>query len=405
MTKEEAALEYLSNLIKNGPFKGKVFLAGGAVRDQMMGMPLKDIDVTVADKDGGIAFANWITKKLGVHTDGNPVVFPRFGTAKFNLRGAVHNGVEIGDIEIESVMTRSEEYEKDSRKPKVQYADLDVDVHRRDLTVNSLLQDLTTGKILDLTGKGIQDIKNGIVRTPIDPDVTFTDDPLRMLRVVRFATKYGWKVVPEVVTALKENAKQLEKISNERIRDELSKILVLDNVRQGLEFLTYTGLMDYIIPELSACVGVTQNEFHNEDVFNHILSVVEKTPKDLKARLSSLFHDIGKPETRSVGEDNRVHFYDHETRGAEIADERLRSLKFPGEIVDTVYAVVRNHMRLKQAGDDGSKATDKTLRKFMVGLGNDLDTALMTMDADNHAHDENAAMPNQITNIRENGYS
>ena len=385
-SQEEQALETISKLVKGTEYEGKTFLAGGAVRDEIMGKPLKDIDIVVSMPDGGIKFAEWATKKLGLRP---PVVFPRFGTAKF----------DVGGIDIEVVMTRGEKYEKGSRKPDVVYADLKDDAFRRDLTVNSLFKDVVTGEIKDLTGKGIADIKAGIVRTPTDPDQTFKDDPLRMLRAVRFAVKYNWKMPLSMIKALKKNADMLQNISQERIRDELNKMLMTDRPDMALKILTKTGLNKHVIPELDACVGVKQNEYHKHDVYEHILEVVRNTQPNLTARLAALFHDIGKPATKSTGPDGRVHFYQHEDVGAKMAGEIMDRLRYPKDETESVQSIVAHHMELKSTGKDGEKASDKQLRKFAVRLGKDLAPALLTMHADNISHKESASMPNQIPNI------
>lgn len=399
-SKEESALDYLGKIIQNSPFTGKVFLAGGAVRDEILGKPVKDIDIVVAMPDGGIEFANWLTRKVGAYKQGaNPVVYPRFGTAKFNLRGVNYNGIDLSGVDIESVMTRGEKYNPGSRKPEVAYADLKADALRRDLTVNSLYKDLVTGEIKDLTGMGIKDIQDGVVRTPLDPDITFQDDPLRMLRAIRFAVKYNWKMPMSLVKALKRNADSLKNISSERIQDELNKILMTDNPDKGLRLLSYTGLNKHVIPELDTCRGVTQNAYHKDDVFDHILEVIKNTPKNLTTRLGALFHDIGKPATRSVGEDGKVHFYEHEDVGAEMSNNIMRRLKYPGDITNSVSRIVKNHMRLKAAGPEGDKLSDKALRRFMADSGEDLETQLMLMQADNVSHSEVASMPNQIERL------
>ena len=395
MTKEQQALDYIKQLVQGSEFEGKTFLAGGAVRDELMGKQIKDIDIVVSLPYGGIKFAEWITRKTGVYHNGaNPVIFPKFGTAKFNFRNK-----EFGDVDIEVVMTRGEKYEKGSRKPEVVYADLKDDAFRRDLTVNSLFKDVVTGEILDLTGRGRSDIEKGVVRTPLDPDQTFQDDPLRMLRAIRFAVKYNWKMPKSLAEALKKNSESLQTISKERIRDELNKILVTNSPDKGLELLSYSGLNRYILPELDACRGVTQNEYHKDDVFDHILEVVKNTPPDLLARLGALFHDIGKPATRSVGDDGRVHFYEHEDVGAEMAKNIMERLRYTNEETSTVSRIVAYHMQLKQAGENGEKASDKQLRKFMARLGDDLPTALKVMQADNMSHSDDATMPNQIKGI------
>ena len=399
--KEAAALDFLKHTLKGTPYADHVWLAGGAVRDEIMGKPVKDIDVTVSQPDGGIEFANWLTKKIGAYKEGaNPVVFPRFGTAKFNLRGINHNGIDLSGVDIESVMTRGEKYEKGSRKPEVVFADLEDDAFRRDLTVNSLFKNLVTGQILDLTGKGVSDIKNGIVRTPMDPDQTFKDDPLRMLRAIRFAVKYNWKMPLSLVKALKKNASMLQNISHERIQDELNKILMTDNPDKGLRVLSATGLNKYVIPELDVCRGVTQNQYHKDDVFDHILEVVKKTPKDLTARLAALFHDIGKPQTRT-DTNGKVQFLGHEDEGAKIAQEVMQRLRYSSDITNSVASIVSAHMRLKSAGPQGDKVSDKALRKFMADLGSDLEPALLMMNADNKSHSDESSMPNQIPKIHE----
>lgn len=397
---EQLALDFIGKLVKGTEFEGKTFLAGGAVRDEIMGKPVKDIDIVVSMPDGGIKFADWLTKKIGRYKEGtNPVVFPKFGTAKFNLRGVTDGDVDLSNVDIETVMTRGEKYEKGSRKPEVVYADLEDDAYRRDLTVNSLFKDVVTGEIKDLTGHGISDIKAGVVRTPMNPDETFKEDPLRMLRAIRFAVKYNWKMPLSMVKALKKNSDMLKTISQERIRDELNKILMTDQPDVGLKILTKTGLMKHIIPELDLCVGVKQNEFHKHDVYEHILEVVKNTSPDLTARLAALFHDIGKPETKSTGPDGRVHFYNHETAGAEIADKVMKRLRYTNDETASVKNIVSHHMELKKTGKDGEKATDKQLRKFMTRLGKDLVPALKTMHADNISHKESTSQPNQIANI------
>lgn len=397
MSAEQNALRYLADLIRGTQFEGKTFLAGGAVRDEIMGKPVKDIDIVVSMPDGGIKFAEWITRLTGTYKqDANPVIFPKFGTAKFNLRGIDFEDEDLSNVDIEVVMTRGEKYEKGSRKPEVVYADLKDDAYRRDLTVNSLFKDIVTGEIKDLTGHGISDIKKGIVRTPMDPDQTFKDDPLRMLRAVRFAVKYDWKMPYSMVKALKKNSPSLQEISKERIRDELNKILATENADKGIKVLSVTGLMRYIIPELDKCKGVTQNQYHKDDVYDHNIEVMKNTPPDPVTRLAGLLHDIGKPDTRSEDEEGNVHFYRHEEIGADMAERIMTRLKYTNDEIATVKKVVETHMQLKSAGPNGEKASDKQLRKFVNRLGPALGMAMKVMHADNLSHSKEASMPNQI---------
>jgi poly(A) polymerase len=461
--KEKALEDFISKTIRGTEWQGKVFIAGGYVRDEFMGKDPKDLDLLVNSPNGGIEFAKWITKKVGAYRGNdipippepqppterhhnyhggaapgereeaeaqdaaeyqtyrqahdawekqitaieqksggsNPVIFPRFGTAKFNLRGVVHNGIDLSDMDIEAVMPRKEQYTAGSRKPTVTGGELKDDVERRDFTVNSLLKDLSTGEILDLTGMGKADIQAGIVRTPLNPDKIFTDDPLRMLRAIRFAVKYQWKLPMFMLRGLKKNASQLQNISQERVRDELNKMLVTGHPSKAIKLMKVTGLLPFVIPELLPAVRMVQNKHHKADVFQHTLDVLGKTEPVLVQRLMGLFHDIGKTVTRSVEPDTGgVHFYGHELEGEKMVEEIMARLKYPRELIDAVKLGVRNHMRLKQAGDVGVKLKDKTLLKFRNEMGEQLENVLNLMHADNIAHSEASSMPHQIAGIR-----
>ena len=397
-----SALEFISKIVKESPYKGNVFLAGGAVRDMEMGKDPKDLDLVVKGSlNAGIEFAEWFTKKIGNYIEGsNPVVFPRFGTAKFNLSGVTQNGKDLSKIDVEVVATRKEKYTDGSRKPEVSDGDLSDDVHRRDFTVNSLLKDLTTGEILDLTGLGREDIKNGIVRTPLNPDVIFNEDPLRLLRAVRFAIKYNWKLPMNMIRAMTKNASKLDNISKERVKEELDKMLLTTNPHKAVKLMKSTGMLKYVIPELVPAIKMTQNRHHKYDVFDHTLDVLKKTEPNLVQRLMGLFHDIGKTVTRSVTPTG-VHFYGHEDAGAEMAENIMKRLRYPVDIIKAVSIGVKNHMRLKHGGDQAVNLSDKSLRKFKAEVGEQLENVLGLIHADNIAHSEESSMPNQIANVRE----
>jgi poly(A) polymerase len=399
--KENAALEYLEQLVQSGPFRGRVFLAGGAVRDMELGKDPKDLDIVVTgDINSGMEFAKWATEAMGNYKyESNPVLFPTYGTAKFTLKGIIHKGIDLGDVDIEAVATRKEKYSDGSRKPEVSAGDLGDDVRRRDFTVNSLLKDMTTGEILDLTGQGRDDIKRGIIRTPLNPDIIFTEDPLRMLRAIRFTMKYNWKLPMFMIRALVKNADKLQNISQERIRDELNKMLLTGSPGRAIKLLKVSGLLKYVIPEFLPAIRMTQNIHHKKDVFGHILDVLKGTDPVLVQRLMALFHDIGKTVTRSVTPSG-VHFYGHEEAGAEMARVIMQRLKYPNEIIDQVVIGIANHMKLKHGGDDAVKLSDKTLRKFKVALGDKLENTLAVIHADNTAHSDASSMPNQVTNVR-----
>jgi poly(A) polymerase len=388
---------FLAARIAGTEWAGKVFVAGGFVRDLVLGRPSEDVDLVVTAPDGGIRFAEWITAALGCRTPGNPVVYPRFGTAKFQLR---QRG--LPEVDIECVMPRGEAYGADGRKPEVTYVEsLAEDAKRRDFTVNSLFLDLATGEVLDFTG-GMRDIEEGRLRTAIDPAVIFRDDPLRILRAVRFGVRFGWFPEIELIAAINAEVGRVRELSQERITDELSKILTGDGdaARLGLGWLRTLNLLPHVLPELEAAVGVGQNEYHEEDVYHHTLAVLARTPPDLVTRLAALYHDLGKPATRSVGEDGRVHFYDHEEAGAELAAARLRELKFPNEVADAVALLVRHHMRLKQGGPAAERVSDRALRRVRADLGDLLPRYLDLLHADNCAHAEGHAMPEQVPALK-----
>lgn len=397
---EEAAEDFIRKTIKGTEWENKVFAAGGYVRDQLSGKDAKDLDILVNSPDGGIAFSKWITMKIGNYKEGsNPVIFPTFGTAKFNLNGVTHNGVDLTGFDIEAVMPRSEKYTAGSRKPEVQQSTLKGDAERRDLTFNSMFKNLSTGEILDLTGKGKEDLAAGIIRTPLDPDITFREDPLRMLRVVRFYAKYNYEIPLNIIRALKRNASQLENISEERIKDELNKMLVTGAPAKAIKLLRITGLLNFIIPEFKSAYKMTQNVHHSQDVFSHSLTVLSKTQPILIRRLMALFHDIGKTVTRSVTPTG-VHFYGHEDAGARMAEEIMKRLKYPNELTSAVVTGIKSHMRLKSGGPDGIKLSDKALRKFKMEVGEVLVDLLDVIHADNISHADASSMPNQIENIK-----
>lgn len=322
MTKESLAVEFLKQLIRGSEFEGIVYQAGGSVRDELMGNPIKDIDLVVDMPNGGIKFAEWATKKMNnFKQDSNPVVYPNYGTAKFNLRGVKYKGQNLSDVDIETVMPRSEEYKAGDRKPAVKGASLKTDAERRDLTANSLFKNISTGEIIDLTGKGREDLEKGIARTPLDPDQTFADDPLRMLRLIRFYVKYNWKIPLNIVKSLKRNADQITNISGERVQDELSKILKTDNAGKAFKLLRQSGLAKFIFPDLNI----------TDDKLRMIQSSRSPTVK-----LAILYNDVYKEDI----------------------ERSLKKLKYPNEIV----SAVSNTVSLKDFFDDS--VTPQKIREF-----------------------------------------
>lgn len=252
-TKEQinATFDLLKSVIKHTHWSGKVYVAGGAVRDMVMGADPKDIDLVVEMEDGGIKFATYVAQRLGIYRSSNPIIFPTFGTAKITFDGVEHNGVKLDGIDVEVVNTREESYTPGSRKPTTKHGSIKSDVMRRDLTINSLLMDLMSGEIVDLTGKGREDIKQGIIRTPSDPDIIFTDDPLRLMRAVRFAGRYNYTIPDYMKDSIRKNSSNLSSISRERVKEELEKILTGANPELGVKHLYNLDLMPYIAPSVA----------------------------------------------------------------------------------------------------------------------------------------------------------
>jgi putative nucleotidyltransferase with HDIG domain len=395
-------VEFLRAQIKGTEWDGKVFAVGGFVRDLLLGKEPKDLDVVISVNQGGKLFTDWLGKKLGIYKEGsNPVIFPTFGTANLRLDGVVWNGIDFSGENIDAVMFRKEQYhDPNSRKPVVQFTPhIEIDAQRRDITFNSLYLDIASGEILDPTGMGKEDLKNGIIRTAIDPTIIYTDDALRMFRAVRFAAQFNFKLSPEIFDGIKKNLHRLGNTSRERVAVELNKILTSKHPDYGFRLLRDTGLLAHIGPELQQMVGMTQNVHHKDDVFDHTLAVIMGTQPELLNRLIALFHDIGKVTTRAVTPKG-VQFIGHEDAGPDIVERIMMSLKYPRVMIDAVKLGVRHHMKLKHGGPDAVKLSDKSLRKFKIALGEYLEQLLDVMHADNISHADASAMPKQLEAVR-----
>ncbi|TMC81561.1 MAG: HD domain-containing protein, partial [Chloroflexi bacterium] len=294
-----------------------------------------------------------------------PVTFERFGTAQVALPGRL----------VEFVTARAESYAPESRKPDVRRATLEEDLRRRDFTVNALLMDFD-GNVQDLLGAR-QDLEAKILRTPADPMLTFADDPLRMLRGVRFAADLGFELAPGLVPAMRRLSSRLAPpvVSIERTADELRRMLASERPKLALELLDEAELLDVILPEIAACKGVAQSGFHTHDVFGHTLLTVAATPPDLILRVAALFHDSGKPRTaRGDGT-----FIGHEEVGAEIAKTALERLRFAQREIEVVVTLVRLHLRPVFYS---SEWTDGAVRRLARDAGRLLDRLMLLARAD-----------------------
>ena len=333
-----------------------LYLVGGIVRDLLLGRELAghlDFDLTTdaRPEDTKRIVAGWAD---AVWTQGE-----RFGTI----------GLKRGERAFEITTHRAEAYLPDSRKPEVVFADrIEADLSRRDFTVNAMAIDLEGLQLVD-PFDGTADLAAGRLRTPLAPEESFGDDPLRMLRAARFIAGYGLKPDPELVAAATSMADRLSIVSAERIRDELDKLLVVDDPSGGLWFIVDTGLADHFLPELPQ-MRVEQDPIHrHKDVLAHTIAVVAKTQPRRIVRLSALLHDVGKPRTREFGPKG-VSFHHHEVVGARMARERMKALRYPKDDIEAVSRLVFLHLRFHTYAMGW---TDSAVRRFVRDAGPLLD--------------------------------
>lgn len=385
---------YLKHILNGSDFIGNTYVVGGAVRDFVMGNKIKDIDLVVSLPSGGINLANWLYNNDFLIY--KPVLYPTYGTSMFQLK-------EFPNIELEAVQTRKEQYkDKNSRNPETAYGTIQEDAMRRDLTINALYYSLNNGKIVDVTGKGLNDIEKHIIRVTSDPDTVYQDDALRILRCIRFSSRFGWKISESTFTGMVKNVDRLEIITKERVQDELNKMLLTKQPSMALNLIKSIGAMKYVIPELEMTYNIRQNKYHDYNtVWEHTMMVLDNSRPKLELRVAALLHDIGKCKTETHDEDDTVHFYRHELVSSDMCDTVLRRLKYSNDFIRKVQFMIKNHMRTKQFGDDLGLMKTKSLLKLEYELGDNFDDCLDLIDADNLSHGKEYCMPNQVKNIRQ----
>lgn len=361
-----SALKPVVAALTGTPFEGKVFLVGGCVRDRLLGdKDPDDLDLVV---EGSALEAAKLLYDKGV-ADDFPAVYARFGTAMVMVEGQ----------KIELATARAESYQYGSRKPEVQPAPLLEDMTRRDFTLNALMESPWTGEVIDLLGRGLDDLRSRVLRTPRDPLLTFTDDPLRMFRAVRFKHRFGLSYADGLEEAIMAKAPEAKHLSGERIREEFVKMLLAPTASAALEDLHRFGLLDIFAPELSAMKGVEQGSAHHLDVWGHSLLTLEKAEtQNLNLALACLLHDVGKPPTRTLELDGRIRFFKHEDVGAEITRHVLDRLKFSQKQISSVALLVRNHMRFGSLQSLSASGA----RRLIRDLGDQLDLLFDLVEAD-----------------------
>ena len=355
----------------------ETYVVGGFVRDTVMKRPCKDIDIVTIGS--GIQLAEKLQEKIG---KGSKIsVFRNFGTAMLHFREKEE------DWQVEFVGARKESYSHDSRKPVVEDGTLEDDQNRRDFTINAMAICLNQNRYGELTDPfdGCSDIKKQIIRTPLDPDITFSDDPLRMLRAIRFATQLDFSIHPDTFEAIKRNAYRIEIVSMERNIDEINKMMLSAHPSMGFRLLDKSGLLEILFPELVKLKGTTSvGERTHKDNFKHTLEVLDNISKksdDLFLRWAAVLHDIGKPYCKRYDEKTGFSFHGHELKGSRMVKPIFRRLKLPlNEKMKYVEKLVSLHLRPIVLAED--IVTDSAVRRLIFDAGDDIDDLMLLCQAD-----------------------
>jgi putative nucleotidyltransferase with HDIG domain len=348
-----------------------VYVVGGYVRDLLRGHDGLDLDFVVIGD--ALDFCRELKKRIRA---GSLVNYPRFGTCMMEYR----------NHKLEFVSARKESYLKDSRKPDVKRADLLTDLSRRDFTINAMAMNIQPDHFGEITDpyNGKNDLRLGLIRTPLEPEQTFSDDPLRMMRAIRFATQFSFKIAPDALSALHRAADRIKIISQERITAEFSKILLTKKPSVGINLLEKSGLLNHFFPELSDTQGIEQrNSYHHKDVFNHTLQVLDQISQysnKLELKLAAVLHDIAKPKTKQFNKNTGWIFHGHEVIGERMSASILHRLKYPKDMITYVQKLVRLHLRPMALVSE--EVTDSAIRRLLFLAGNEFDDLMILCRAD-----------------------
>jgi len=385
MSSVAKAVETLRLVTSEEPIKGlaeafavagfELALVGGPVRDAFLGRKVHDLDFTTS------ATPDQIEKLVRPLADAIWDVGRAFGTI----------AAQLGEHTVEITTYRADSYDGSSRKPDVVFgSSLEEDLFRRDFTMNAMALTLPEVKLVDPCS-GLEDLLAGVLRTPIEPEISFQDDPLRMMRGARFTSQLGAVIHPDTMAAMTTLAPRIADISAERVREELTRLLATESPRQGLEVLVETGIADIVLPELPALRLESDEHAHHKDVYQHTLTVVEQAIEeekrrfpdqapDVVLRVAALLHDIGKPATRRFEGGGVVTFYHHDVVGAKLAKKRLKALRFDNNTIDSVARLIELHLRF--FGYSEQAWTDSAVRRYVRDAGEELERLHILVRAD-----------------------
>lgn len=385
MSSVAKAVETLRLVTSQEPIRGlaeafadagfELALVGGPVRDAFLGRPVHDLDFTTSATPEQ---SEKIVKPLAQATWD---VGRAFGTI----------AAQVGQHTVEITTYRADTYDGSTRKPDVVFGtSLEEDLHRRDFTMNAMALTLPEAKLVDPCN-GLDDLLAGVLRTPIEPEVSFQDDPLRMMRGARFVSQLGVRIHPETAAAITTLAPRIADISAERVREELTRLLATDSPRAGLEVLVDSGIADLVLPELPALRLESDEHAHHKDVYQHTLTVVEQAigeekrrfpdrAPDVALRVAALLHDIGKPATRRFEAGGVVTFYHHDVVGAKLAKKRLKALRFDNQTIESVSRLIELHLRF--FGYSEQAWTDSAVRRYVRDAGDELERLHILVRAD-----------------------
>ena len=349
--KENTFLDDVATFYNNAGFQ--LYLVGGAVRDGILDIPTKDFDFTT---DATADESLMLFKNNGYQTT-------EIGKAFGTIEALYEN------FSLHVTTFREDSYKDTSRKPEISSSNnLENDLKRRDFTINAIAYNLLENKLID-PYSGLKDLSQGVITTPVSADISFSDDPLRMLRACRFVSSHGFSPDSDTFEAIKKNIDRIEIVSNERIRDELNKLLIGDNPSLGIRAFVESGLSLKIMPELDKLKIEVDPKHHHKDVYEHTLIVVDRVSPNIVSRLAALLHDIGKPNTKGI-DNGKVHFRHHEVVGARISEQILKRLKYSKKEIQDICLLVENHLRPHTFKMGWS---DSAVRRYIVDSGEMID--------------------------------